>query len=70
MTTTRFSQGELDALTAAISTGMRRVTVDGKTVEYQDLPQMIQLRDRMVREMQVATDSVRPMCRPAVFVRD
>lgn len=46
-----FTQGQLDALEAAISKGARVVQYDGRRVEYHTIAEMMALRDQMRREL-------------------
>jgi hypothetical protein len=65
-----FTQTQLDALTAAISQGVTRVEYDGKTVTYGSIPEMLRLRDRMIRDVAARGDGIRPpVARPSVFIR-
>lgn len=54
-----YTQTDLDAIEKAIATGTRRVAVDGKTVEYRDMAEMMKARDLIRRELGVSTGSVR-----------
>jgi len=54
-----YTQTDLDAIEKAIATGTRRVTVDGKTVEYRDMAEMMKARDLIRRELGVSTGDVR-----------
>ena len=46
-----WTQTQLDALDEAIATGARTVTVDGKTVTYGSVGEMLRLRKVMSREV-------------------
>lgn len=46
-----WTQTQLDALDDAIATGARTVTVDGKTVTYGSVSEMLRLRKVMNREI-------------------
>lgn len=45
MTTTAFTQAQLDALEAAIADGALKVSYNGKEVEYRSLKEMLKIRD-------------------------
>lgn len=45
-----YSESEISALERAIATGTLRVTVNGKTIEYRSLDDMLRVRDLMRRE--------------------
>lgn len=47
-------QSDLDALTAAINRGVRRVQYADKTVEYRSLDEMQRIRLLMMRELGVS----------------
>jgi|GEM_PF-725431 predicted metal-dependent RNase len=65
-----FTQAQLDALTNAIAQGVTSVEYNGRKVTYTSIPQMIALRDRMMRELAKQSDGVpRPLANRAVFVR-
>jgi hypothetical protein len=50
-----YSQADLDALSAAITSGIKSVTfADGRRTEYQTLADMRALRDDMKAEIQAA----------------
>lgn len=51
------SQSDIDALDTAIATGERRVTIDGRTVEYQDTDALIRARTHIARVVHQATQS-------------
>lgn len=57
MTDSGFTEAQLAALEKAIANGVRRVTADGRTVEYGSPAEMIALRDRMIRELRGAAPS-------------
>lgn len=46
-----FTQAQLDALDAAIASGTRSVSYDGKRVEYGSLAEMLQVRALMADEL-------------------
>jgi len=46
-----YTQADLDNLDRAIVTGTRRVTVDGQSVEYRDISEMMRVRDLIRREL-------------------
>lgn len=50
-TTSKFTQAQLDALTEAISQGVRRVKYSDKEVEYASLSEMLKLREQMRAEI-------------------
>jgi hypothetical protein len=54
-----FTQGQIDALKAAISSGTQRVTYEGKTVEYRSIAEMVQALGMMQREVNSASGSGR-----------
>ena len=52
------------------SQGVTRVEYDGKTVTYGSIPEMLRLRDRMIRDVAARGDGIRPpVARPSVFIR-
>jgi len=51
MATGSFTTSELETLSAAIATGATEVRYADRTVRYNSLQQMLELRDRMVREL-------------------
>lgn len=55
MTTTRYTQADLDAMNASIATGARSVSYNGQRVEYRDLAEMQQIRDEMERQLGAVT---------------
>lgn len=60
-----YTQKDIDAVERAIATGTLRVTINGKTVEYRSLDELLRVRDLMRRESgQGSTTSSR---RLAVF---
>lgn len=66
-----FTQADIDRITEQIAGGVRRVTIDGKTVEYESVDQMIAVRDRMQRELNTAAGiAPRVMTRRTTFARD
>jgi hypothetical protein len=50
-----WTQSDIDALKAAIKTGIRRVTYTDKTVEYQDTASMIRALRLLEAEVATAT---------------
>ena len=70
---TNFTQGQLDALTNAIATGVKRTEHNGKSTEFQSTAEMLELRDRMQAELAAAAKpSGAPMAcmtRPTIFLR-
>lgn len=46
-----FTDDDLTALDRAIVTGTLRVTVEGRTVEYRSMAELISLRDRIRYEL-------------------
>jgi hypothetical protein len=46
-----WTQADLNALTAAIAQGAKKVKYSDKEVEYRSLAEMLQLRDLMQREL-------------------
>lgn len=46
-----FTQADLDTIDRAIKTGTTRVTVEGKTVEYRSLDDLLRLRDTIRRSI-------------------
>lgn len=48
-----YKQADLDALTAAIATGTRRVTINGRTVEYGSLDDMLRVKAMIERDLGV-----------------
>lgn len=56
-----WDQTDIDALKAAIKTGIRRVTYSDRTVEYQDLASMI----RALRLMEAETASTAEKTTPS-----
>ena len=49
-----FTQGQLDALDAAIASGVRSVTYDGHRTEYNSIDEMLRARQHMVSQMQAS----------------
>jgi hypothetical protein len=47
-----FTPGQLEALSAAIAQGVTTVEHNGKRVRYMSLKQMLELRDRMMSDME------------------
>jgi hypothetical protein len=65
-----FTQSQLDALTEAIAQGVLTVEHNGKRVTYASISQMLQLRDRMMREIENQGDGVpRPLALGSVFLK-
>lgn len=54
-----FTQGQIDALKAAIASGTMRVTYDGKSIEYRSLDEMVQALGMMEREVNSAAGRAR-----------
>lgn len=52
-----FSQTQLDALDTAISQGALTLSMNGRTVTYRSLTEMIQLRDTMRAELGIAVNA-------------
>jgi hypothetical protein len=50
-----WTQTELDALDAAIAQGVLSYTINGKTVTYRSLDDMLRLRAQMQREIGLST---------------
>lgn len=46
-----FTQQDLDALDRALKTGAKRVTYNGKTVEYRDLSEIQAVRDEIASQL-------------------
>lgn len=66
-----FTQNDIDNLSRKIAQGVRKVTIDGKAVEYGTLDEMIAARDRMQRELDAVSGSgPRVMTRRTTFTRD
>lgn len=55
MTTTRYTQADLDAMNAAIATGAKSVSYNGQRVDYRDLDEMRTIRDEMERQLGTVT---------------
>ena len=65
-----FTQAQLDSLTQAISQGVTEVQHNGKTVRYASIKAMMQLRDRMLLEIQNQGDGQpRPLANRSVFLK-
>lgn len=65
-----FTQAQLDALTKAISTGVRFVEQGGKRTQFASIDDMLKLRDRMIKELSSQTDAIkRPLANGSVFLR-
>jgi hypothetical protein len=65
------TQTDLDALDAAIASGERRVTVDGRTVEYHSLAELLQARAHAAQVLSNAGGQRSgPRWRRAVFADD
>lgn len=59
-----WTQADLDALNAAITSGVRRVTfADGRTTEYQTLREMLDLRSTMKGELLASASQVKAIPR-------
>ena len=55
-----FSSEDLTAIEKAIKSGVRTVKIDGKEVTYASLPEMLQVRDLIRKELgQTSTSSTR-----------
>lgn len=54
-----YTQSDLDAIDRAIATGTRRVTVDGRSVEYRDVAEMMRVRDLIKRDLGQTAGSTR-----------
>ena len=66
----KFTQAQLDALTAGIAQGVTQVRFGDQTIVYASLDEMQRLRDRMIRELAARSDGVpRPLARTSVFRR-
>lgn len=46
-----YTQSDLSAIERAIATGTRRVTVDGRSIEYRDMAEMLRIRDLIHRTL-------------------
>lgn len=55
------SQAELDALNAAIASGLRRVEHKDRIVEYQTIDQMIKARDDLAGQLGIAPSATSPL---------
>ncbi|RFB80411.1 phage head-tail joining protein [Methylovirgula sp. 4M-Z18] len=67
---TDFTQAQLAALTKAIATGVRFVEQGGKRTQFASITDMLALRDRMIRELEGATDAPkRPLANGSVFLK-
>lgn len=64
-----WQQAELDALRRAYATGARRVTVDGRTVEYESEDALLRRIRLLEREMGAATGKTLPFAGLAGFRR-
>ncbi|HEY4112871.1 MAG TPA: hypothetical protein VGM17_02315 [Rhizomicrobium sp.] len=66
-----FTQAQIDALTNAIASGVTQVDYGDKRVTYGSIPEMLALRDRMIKEVQnqSVTGRKRPLYHPTVFLR-
>ncbi|MCX5496444.1 hypothetical protein OSH11_17185 [Kaistia dalseonensis] len=56
-------QSRLQAIETAIASGTRRVSYDGKSVEYASLAEMRSIRDELRRELGIAVPSRRRVAR-------
>lgn len=54
-----FTQTQLDAVNAAIASGTRRVTYDGKTVEYGSMAELIQAKGMIERALNASSGAGR-----------
>jgi hypothetical protein len=54
-----WTQADLSNLNRAIVTGTKRVTVDGKTVEYRSMEELVAARDMVVRELGLSNSPAR-----------
>lgn len=75
--TTEFTQAQVDALTQALSLGVKEVWHNGRKTEYQSTKEMLDLRDRMKLEIATAAASAAStpapmacMTRPTIFYRN
>lgn len=59
-----WTEADLDALSAAIKTGIKKVTfADGRQTEYQSLKEMTDLRGAMKAELAAAASQISPIPR-------
>ncbi len=59
-----WTQADLDALSAAIASNVRRVTfADGRSVEYHSTAEMLRVRATMKSELLAAASQVNPIPR-------
>lgn len=54
------TQEQIDALTSAISSGERQVTLGGRTVTYRSIADLILARDTLQRELNTQNAVARP----------
>lgn len=54
-----YSQTDIDALDKAIASGARRVQIQGRSVEYRSVDEMLKAKAVMVRELSTATRRTR-----------
>ncbi len=50
-----FTQGQLDAINAAIASGTLEVTYDGKTVRYRSMAELVQAKGMIERALNSAS---------------
>lgn len=58
-----WTQADVDALKAAIATGIRRVRYNDREVEYQSIDQMQAALGLMAQEVATATGTAKPFIR-------
>lgn len=70
--TTEFTQAQVDALSKQIALGVKEVWHNGRKTEFQTAQEMIDLRDRMKKEIAAASTAPQPipcMTRRTIFAR-
>lgn len=56
-----WTQSDLDAVDTALKAGKKRVTfADGRTIEYQNTSEMLELRSKMKEEITASASQVKP----------
>lgn len=54
------TQDDIDALTRAIATGERQVTIGNQSVTYRSIAELISARETLQRELDAASTTKRP----------
>mgnify|MGYP000205614373 CR=1 FL=1 len=62
-----WTQANIDTLKAAIATGKRKVQLNGRSVEYQSIPEMLTALDAMQRDFNAQSAAISGIRRPTGF---